>query len=127
MGPGAMTNAACTSGRLWSSPAWVRSAAISGESRVFFLSAGVIGVFPRARMSSLIQRIRIHLIDERIHDRVEANAEIELMTQVELVEVISFVLDDLLAGRPTYAPGEFAGDRRRARRAGNTARSGGPG
>jgi hypothetical protein len=73
-------------------------------------------------MSSLIQRIRTHLIDERIHDRVEANAEIELMTQVELVEVISCVLDDLLAGRPTYAPGEFAGDRRRARRAAKRAR-----
>ncbi|WP_316200939.1 MULTISPECIES: hypothetical protein [unclassified Bradyrhizobium] len=55
-------------------------------------------------MSSLIQRIRTHLIDERIHNRVEANAEIDLMTNVELVEVISFVLDDLLAGRPTWSP-----------------------
>ncbi len=55
-------------------------------------------------MSSLVQRIRTHLIDERIHNRVEANAEIDLMTNVELVEVISFVLDDLLAGRPTWSP-----------------------
>jgi hypothetical protein len=53
---------------------------------------------------NLVQRIRTHLIDERIHNRVEANAEMELMTNVELVEVISFVLDDLLAGRPTLSP-----------------------
>jgi hypothetical protein len=37
------------------------------------------------------------------------------MSQVELVEVISFVLDDILAGRPTMGPGEFPGDRQRQR------------
>jgi hypothetical protein len=75
------------------------------------------------RMSSLIQRIRTHLIDERINSVAEADAEMQLMTHSELIEVISFVLDDILAGRPTYAPGEFAGDRRRARRAARKARS----
>jgi hypothetical protein len=44
------------------------------------------------------------------HERFEADAELKLMTDVELVEVISFVLDDTLTGRATYAPGEFAGD-----------------
>ena len=60
---------------------------------------------------SLIQRIHTHLIDERISSTEEANAEIELMTKVELVEVISIVLEDMLAGRQTMAPGEFPGDR----------------
>ena len=73
---------------------------------------------------SLIQRIRTHLIDERINSEDEADAELKLMTHVELVEVISFVLDDMLAGRPTYAPGEFAGDRRRALRAQQRTRAG---
>jgi len=60
---------------------------------------------------TLIQRIHTHLIDERINSADEANAEIELMTKLELVEVISFVLEDMLAGRPTMAPGKFPGDR----------------
>ena len=60
---------------------------------------------------TLIQRIHTHLIDERINSAEEATAEIELMTKLELVEVISFVLEDMLAGRPTMAPGEFPGDR----------------
>ncbi|WP_256470316.1 hypothetical protein [Bradyrhizobium sp. 157] len=29
------------------------------------------------------------------------------MTNVELIEVISFVLEDLMAGHPTVAPGHF--------------------
>ena len=66
-------------------------------------------------MTELIKRIRTHLKDERILDDNEADAEIDLMSQVELVEVISFVLDDILAGRPTMAPGEFPGDRQRER------------
>lgn len=60
-------------------------------------------------MTELIKRIRTHLIDDRINSTAEADAEIDLMTQVELVEVISFVLDDILAGRPTVAPGELPG------------------
>jgi hypothetical protein len=66
-------------------------------------------------VTELIKRIRHHLKDERIHNDDEADAEIELMSQVELVEVISFVLDDILAGRPTMGPGEFPGDRQRQR------------
>jgi len=47
------------------------------------------------------------------HERSEA--ELRVLTNVELAEVISFVLDDMLAGRLTCGPGVFAGDRRRAR------------
>lgn len=50
---------------------------------------------------TMINRIRTHLMDERIDSVDEADAEMMLMTHVELVEVISFVLEDMMAGRPT--------------------------
>ncbi|WP_316207432.1 hypothetical protein [Bradyrhizobium sp. SZCCHNR3118] len=62
---------------------------------------------------SLVQRVRTHLMDERINCREEADAEMMLMTHVELVEVISFVLDDMLAGRPTHGAGQYPGFFRR--------------
>jgi hypothetical protein len=55
------------------------------------------------------------------HERSEA--ELKVLTHVELVEVISFVLDDILAGRLTYGPGVFAGDRRLPRLAAKRAGS----
>jgi hypothetical protein len=38
------------------------------------------------------------------------------MTHVELVEVISFVLEDIMAGRPTMAPGQFPTRKKTGRR-----------
>ncbi|WP_434906069.1 hypothetical protein [Bradyrhizobium sp. HKCCYLS20291] len=54
------------------------------------------------RMSdSLIQRIHIHLTDERIDSPEEVTAELRLMENDELVELISLMLDDIMEGRPT--------------------------
>ncbi|MGJ4945110.1 hypothetical protein ACQR1W_31430 [Bradyrhizobium sp. HKCCYLS1011] len=50
---------------------------------------------------SLIDRIRVHLIDDRIDSPEEVNAELRLMNNAELVELISLMLDDILEGRPT--------------------------
>jgi hypothetical protein len=61
--------------------------------------------YPHDVADTLINRIRVHLMDERINSLDEADAELKLMTHVELVEVISFVLEDLLAGRPTVGVG----------------------
>jgi hypothetical protein len=41
-----------------------------------------------------------------------------VMTNVELVEVISFVLEDMMAGRPTMAPGRYPERPRRKAHAG---------
>ncbi|MGJ4953071.1 hypothetical protein [Bradyrhizobium sp. SZCCHNR1093] len=50
---------------------------------------------------SLIQRIHIHLTDERIDSPEEVTAELRLMENDELVELISLMLDDIMEGRPT--------------------------
>ncbi len=47
---------------------------------------------PETEPPTLIQRIRHHLRDERINTEEEVDAEINLMTNLELVEVISFCL-----------------------------------
>ena len=50
--------------------------------------------------ASLIQRVRAHLQeDPRIDSDAEADAEINLMSQVELVEVLSFIVDGMLSER----------------------------
>ncbi len=62
----------------------------------------VLAIRRGSRMSdSLIQRIHIHLTDERIDSPEEVTAELRLMENDELVELISLMLDDIMEGRPT--------------------------
>jgi len=49
------------------------------------------------RYDTLANRVRHHLMDERICSEREADAEINLMSNVELVETLSLVLEGMVA------------------------------
>jgi hypothetical protein len=59
---------------------------------------------PAVSHKTLAARVREHLRDERINSEEEVNAELNLMTHVELMETISYVLDLMLVEEGVLKP-----------------------